>query len=369
MTNPYAMGRLIMASMLTCASAFGQESSTSTAPVTAEEKSETPSTEEPDGSAPQAQPETAEPSVEDEAMIQFEQGREFFNQGRFEKAAIALKRAFELRPSYKILYYLGWAESETADYSRAVNAYNGYLAEAPEETEADRIAEVKGEVEKLKARIGSVRVICPVDGAKVKVDNEVMGVIPLKAPIPVDIGKHEIAVVDGPTVLLTEIIRIAGGQEIAIEAAAPKAPEDAAVVTAAQTPEDATTTAAAAPSPRSRGKKIAGIATLALAGALAVGAGVTGASALAQEREIRDRCDPDGNCYAEDYDGNFNDDQSRLRTLGITTDVLIGTAATSAVVGTVLLVLHRKGSKEISARRGIHGVAPGLTGISITGRF
>ena len=365
--NRYAIGWIIIISATVSVSAFGQETETETSKETATAPS---ASGEPSDAASAEPSATEETSVDDEAMIQFEQGREFFNKGQFEKAAIALKRAFELRPGYKILYYLGWAESETGNYSRAVSAYNGYLADAPGKTEAARIAEVKAEVEKLKARVGSVSVTCPIEGAKVKVDNEVMGIIPLKSPIPVDIGKHEITVVDGPTVLFTEIIRIAGGQEIAIEAAVKKTQPGDAAITVAPTTENST--AGDVPAARSKGKKLAGILSLAAAGALAVGAAVTGALALDQESEIWDRCDPDGNCYSDTYDGNFHDDRSRLQTLGLTTDVLIGTAAAAAVVGTVLLVIHRKDTKErekASAHRQLPTLFPGLAGISITGRF
>ena len=62
-------------------------------------------------------------------MVQFQQGKEFYNQGAFERAAIALKRAYELRPGYRILYFLGWAENEIGNYTRALEAFNGFLAE------------------------------------------------------------------------------------------------------------------------------------------------------------------------------------------------------------------------------------------------
>ena len=115
---------------------------------------EAPPTEAADGAAgpPSAVPSSSESDRDAEAKLQFETGREFFNQGRYEEAAIAMKRAFELGPSYKILYYLGWAEGETGNFARALNAYKGYLAEAPADSEADRIEEVKKAVEKLRAK-------------------------------------------------------------------------------------------------------------------------------------------------------------------------------------------------------------------------
>ena len=307
---------------------------------------------------------SAENAKETEARIQFEQGREFYNQGAYEKAAIALRRAFELRPSYRILYYLGWAESETGNYNRALTAFETYLKEAEGEEPLERIDEVAEEVTKLKARVGHLTVSCAIEGATVKVDNETRGTTPLAGPIPVNIGRHEVTVMDGATSVFTEVIRIAGGQEITLTV-----PERQAAAPTELSSKDAAAPVENGPKPASKSKRIWTFVAYGIAAAVGVGAGVTGALALNQQNDIWDQCDSDGNCYSEDYDGDFHADSDRVRTLALTTDILIGTAALFAIAGTVLVFIEPSLHEKSSAAAAVPRVLLGPGGVSVTGRF
>ena len=61
------------------------------------------------------------------ARDQFDQGIVYYQKGQFEKAAIAFERAYELKPSYKILYNLALAEVELEHFSQALVAFEKYL--------------------------------------------------------------------------------------------------------------------------------------------------------------------------------------------------------------------------------------------------
>ncbi len=58
----------------------------------------------------------------DEARTQFEQGLALYNDYKFEQAAIAFGRAYELKPTYKLLYNLGQVENELSHYAAALEA-------------------------------------------------------------------------------------------------------------------------------------------------------------------------------------------------------------------------------------------------------
>jgi Fe2+ transport system protein FeoA len=202
------------------------------------------------------------------------------------------------------------------------------------------------------------------------VDNEVLGIVPLKDPISVDVGRHEVAVTDGAEEIFKEVIRIAGEQEMTIEVGDDSKQTNAAAEPTPAPIQESLKTPVSASKPKTNKGRIASFALLGAAAAVAVGAAVTGAMALDQEGEIWDRCDSNGNCYSEDYDGNFDDDQYRLRTLGITTDVLIGVASAAAVAGTVLLIVSRnKNKKERVKGRVTPAMAADFFGIFVSGRF
>ena len=65
----------------------------------------------------------------DEARTQFEQGIALYDEGKYDQAAIAFQRAFELKPSYKILYNIAQAQNQLGHYAAALEAFARYLAE------------------------------------------------------------------------------------------------------------------------------------------------------------------------------------------------------------------------------------------------
>ncbi len=302
----------------------------------------------------------------DEARVQFEQGKAFFNEGKYEQAAIALERAYELRPGYKILYYLGLAESEQGNYSRALNAYTRYLVDGAEQDDPARVQEVRAEIEKLRAMVGRIHIDCPIDGAKVQLDSETQGITPLPSPVFADVGKHEIVVKQGQRELLREVVRIAGGQEVTLKVetgATTSAPMEAATEPQPVPPPEKT--------PRTEedksGRRVWTWVALGIGGAAGIGAVVTGVMALKLDEKLWTECET-GTCHSYQYDGDFEDDKWSLKTLGITTDILIGVAAAGAVTATILFFVEPNigSEKRVAASPVVFGDGGGLV---VTGRF
>ena len=106
-------------------------------------------------------------STDEEAKIQFEQGVELYNDDDFEQAAIAFERAYELKPSYKILFNIAQTENERKHYAAALKAYHRYLKDGGDQIEAGRRAEVEKEFERLKALVGGITVKTDIKGAVV----------------------------------------------------------------------------------------------------------------------------------------------------------------------------------------------------------
>jgi tetratricopeptide (TPR) repeat protein len=154
---------------------------------------------------------------EEEAKIQFRQGIDLYGQGKFEQASIAFEQAYKLKPSYKILWNIAQVENELGHWAAALEAYTKYLAEGTDKIQRDRLDQVAEEIERLNALVGVISVECPVDGAKIKIDNEARGKTPMASTVFVDVGKHEVVVVKAGKQLFSEVIKVAGGQRVTVE--------------------------------------------------------------------------------------------------------------------------------------------------------
>jgi tetratricopeptide (TPR) repeat protein len=66
-----------------------------------------------------------------EARAQFDAGRTAYDEGHFEDAARAFRRAYLLSSRYQLLYNIGQAELRGGHDDRALEAFEGFLRQAP----------------------------------------------------------------------------------------------------------------------------------------------------------------------------------------------------------------------------------------------
>jgi PEGA domain len=152
----------------------------------------------------------------EQARIQFQQGIELYEAERYEQASIAFARAYEFKPSYKILFNIAQAENELGHFAGALEAYIRYLVDGADAVKSERRDQVKAEIKRLNALVGSIIVECPVEGATVMVDSEVVGTSPLPGPVFVDLGRHEVEVTRKGDSLHRQIVKVAGGQRVSV---------------------------------------------------------------------------------------------------------------------------------------------------------
>ena len=106
----------------------------------------------------------------------------------------------------------------------------------------------------------------------------------------------------------------------------------------------------------------------AVTGALAVGAGVTGALALSASSDLRTKLDTFGSTRDD-----INDARSKTKALALTTDILFGLTGAAAVTSLVLTLTSKGGSSDAGEKKQAvtlpvrFGVGPG--GASISGSF
>ncbi len=285
-----------------------------------------------------------------EARKQFKQGITLYKEGKGELAAIAFERAYELNPSYKILYNIGQVENHLEHYAAAFTAYNSYLDEGGDKIKPKRRKAVETEIERLETLVGYIQVVSPVDGARVKINSEVVGATPLEQPLLVDTGKHEVTVQSDGEDLLVEVVKVAGGETITLTVEVKEEPEPLPVPTSV------------AVAPQEPRKRVWTWVAGGIGVASGIAAAVTGGIASSRAKTLEKNCTGD-DCLPDQWDT-----LDSTRALATTTNVLIGVAAAGVAAGVALFFVEpRLGREETPV------VAPVITEdsafLSVTGRF
>jgi len=212
--------------------------------------------------APEATPPDGA-SVE-EARQRFQKGVQLFHEWSFEAALAEFRKAYQLAPSYRVLYNIAQVHYELHSYVDALKAFRQYLSEGGVD---DRRMQVEGEIRKLEGRVGFLEVIANVDGGQVSIDDVPVGLLPMKAPILVNPGVRRVSVNKPGFGTTARNVTIAGGDHAQVslelnEAVATRAPSDETGKTAGKGDR------------RTERPRTAMWISLAATGALGIGAGV-----------------------------------------------------------------------------------------------
>lgn len=99
-----------------------------------------------------------------EARLHFEEGRAAYEAGEFEAAVGAFRQAYVLSPRYALLYNIGQSELRVGHNAEALEAFEGFLRQAPEDDV--RRSEVEERVRQLRAMsVTPTQVTLPAEGA------------------------------------------------------------------------------------------------------------------------------------------------------------------------------------------------------------
>ena len=267
-----------------------------------------------------------------EAAQRYKRGHELYAEENFGAALVEFRKSYELTSEFRVLFNIGQVCFQMQDYVCALEAFERYLKEGGPAVTAQRQQEVAADLEKLRSRVGQVRITASVDGAAVAVDEVARGTTPLAAPLPLNAGRHRISVTKLGKVPVTRIIELAGAEaqefnaELVDDRVAP-------VVVRERVKESAP----------SRWTTLSYVG-LGASAALAVGAGITGIMALDASNQVRSAN------YYQNPTAEDRANQNRAQTLSVTTDILL--AASAVTLGTTLvLTLTRKLPAEEPARR------------------
>lgn len=270
-----------------------------------------------------AAPVTAE--QRDEAEKHFFKATDLYQDKDYKNAALEFRKAYEVAPNFVVLFNLGQACYEGADWACALDAFQRYLSEGGTKVPAKRRADVEKDVKKLSGRVGTLQITTNVPNAAISVDDEPRGVVPLAA-LTLNQGKHKIVATKEGYDAATESIELAGGdtKDVALTLKeTPRAPPPPP------------------PPPAALHKSPLPFIGVGVTGALAVGAVITGVVALDASDKANNRLATFGANPAE-----IKRLESDASTFALVTDILAGAAIAVGVTTVVLFVTQGKTPAE-----------------------
>jgi hypothetical protein len=316
---------------------------------------------------------TDPPARTDTAASHFKHGVALYKEGDYEGALVEFRRAQDLTPNYRVLYDIGQSLYQLQRYADALKAFEDYLAQGGTQLAPARRASVEADLKALRARVGHLEIVVNVDGAEVRIDDQVVGTSPLAAPILVSVGHRKITVAKADRVSVEKFVDIAVGDraKIVFDLPAPIAIVPGVATTPASSLSASGKEGAAPlvtpsqsppPAPEARQGGSLTWVPWATTGVLAVATGVTGALALESKGALTN----DLATFPGDPNA-INQDRNRAKSFSIASDVLLGATAISLGVALyVTLRPHPNRSGEVIGRT---TVRLGLDGVRIQGDF
>jgi PEGA domain len=151
-----------------------------------------------------------------EAQERYDRALKLYDDGSFSAALLEFGRAYELAPTFRILYNLGVVSLELHDYASALSYFERYLADGKTAVPADSRAEVAGKIGVLSTRVGLVTLLVSPRGAQVSVDDRVVGIAPLALPLRLNAGSRKISARAEGYFPDSRIVDLAGGDKVQV---------------------------------------------------------------------------------------------------------------------------------------------------------
>jgi tetratricopeptide (TPR) repeat protein len=171
-----------------------------------------------------ARPAPAADAPLEEARIRFQRGVQLFHEGSFEAALAEFRKAYQVAPSYRLLYNIGQVHYELHDYVGALKSFRQYLTDGAAEIAADRRAAVEAEIRKLEGLVAYLDVTVRPDGADVLIDDVSVGISPLGGPVLVNAGQRRVTGNKGGQTAPVRNITVAGGERVRVALSVPETP-------------------------------------------------------------------------------------------------------------------------------------------------
>lgn len=152
-----------------------------------------------------------------EAAARFQRAVDMYREGGYEGALAEFRKAYQISPSYRVLYNIAQAQYALHDFVGAHKSLVQYISEGGGDIPADRRVQVNEMFAKLAERIARIQVTTNADGADVRIDDVSVGSSPLPEPIAVNVGTRKVSVFKSGSPVVFRVVTVAGKETLKIE--------------------------------------------------------------------------------------------------------------------------------------------------------
>jgi hypothetical protein len=167
-----------------------------------------------DDAKPKKQPDA---SAIERAKRHFDHALELYQQHALEEALLEFERAYQLAPSYKILYNLGLIHRELNHHAEALKAFRQYLNDGGSEISDERRLSVEQAIREIVPRVATIEIATNVEGADVRVDDLDVGQSPLRSPVTVNPGRRRITASKTGYLPETKMVTVVGSDSVRVQ--------------------------------------------------------------------------------------------------------------------------------------------------------
>jgi hypothetical protein len=278
------------------------------------------------------------------AAAHYNKGVELYGQGDRKGALDEFRRAYETQPNFRLLVNMAQIQLQIEDWVGAYTSFQRYLADGGAKVNAERRAQVEGELKRLHAHVAILTVTAADHDVEVSLDGKAVGKTPLDKPLVLPAGAHTLLAKKEGRPDVERRADLAGEVTVVLDPGAPP-PAVAGVAAPAPAPVPAPVPARAPaqPAPDARKSSHGVPATWiswGITGALAGSTAVTGVLALRASSKYSDKLNESPVTHSE-----LEAAQGKARTLVLVTGALGAATAVSAGIS-LYLQLSRKPPRE-----------------------
>ena len=298
------------------------------------------------------------------AAVRFQRAVELYREGSYEGALAEFSKAYQISPSYLVLYNIAQTQYALHDFVGAYKALMQYMAEGGADIPADRRVQVDDMTVKLVGRIAHLQISTNVTNADIRVDNVSVGTSPLPGPVPVNVGTHRVSASKAGSPEAVRVLTVAGKENVKVELQI-----DVLTVASAQLAPSAVSPPASfivKPQVHSEPSRTGLIVSLSTTAVLAVATGVSGYLALGAQKKLNDQVNLYPNTKV-----NIEDARTKSKNYGYVTDALGGATLISGGVALYFALSNRGDSPTQKSRKTNKSIAliPTIGGMVLEGGF
>jgi hypothetical protein len=279
----------------------------------------------------------------EEARVHFQRGIEFFSDESYEAALVEFERAYQIAPSYQILYNTGRIHAALKDYARALRDLNRYLREGGDAVPDERRQQVLQLTRSLEQKVATLEIVSKVPGARVSVDDVPLGETPLRG-VMVNPGSRRITASKPGYNPSTVVVTVVASEARRVSLDPQQVAQSKVIVERAS---------------------IVPVVTWAATGVLAAGAATAGIVALNAEKKLKDRKDTEIGAPA----GAFDDDAAKVRNWSIASDALTAGAVIAGGLSVYLSFFRGPRAEPAPQKAGVSDLVLAPGSVAVRGLF